>query len=73
MFKTLATVVLCGAVGFGIGAGLTDQATEVQVPLCWEDEVTTRDGECVPLDDATYIGGVGWVREFGTESHWVRD
>lgn len=29
--------------------------------LCEEDEVVLSDGRCWPLDDADYIGGVGWV------------
>ena len=33
------------------------------IPLCHEDEVITLEGECVPLDDATYEREIGWVAQ----------
>jgi hypothetical protein len=32
-------------------------------PLCEEDEQVLVTGECHPIDDADYLGGVGWVAE----------
>ena len=47
------------------GSATCPMSEQAEIPLCLEDEVTVnagpRSGSCVPADDATYVGGVGWV------------
>lgn len=47
------------AVGALLGYWITPAAT---IPVCQEDETISYQGQCVALDDADYVGGIGWVR-----------
>lgn len=57
-FGKAVLLMLALTVAFLVGL-LTEGPFDV--PLCEEDEVLLNTGQCWPLNDADYEGGVGWV------------
>ena len=58
-------------VGIIVGAGIVltgnAGADSPAITLCHEDEVITATGACIPLDNADYVGGIGWIPRPGSE------